>query len=68
MKSNDKTTRREFVTRTGIVTAGVALGAPTMTAAGYNRVMGANGKVRRVFIGIGNRGSQLLNLFMMQKK
>jgi len=66
MKNKNTTTRREFVTRTGIVTAGVALGAPKLTAAGYNRVQGANDKVRMGFIGIGNRGSQLLNLFMMQ--
>ncbi len=66
MKTKNKSTRREFVTRTGIVTMGVALGAPTLTAASYNRISGANDKVRMGFIGIGNRGSQLLNLFMMQ--
>ncbi len=66
MKTKGNSTRREFVTRTGLATVGLALGAPTLTAAGYNRVMGANDKVRMGFIGIGNRGSQLLNLFMMQ--
>jgi predicted dehydrogenase len=66
MKITDNTTRREFITKTGIVTAGVALGAQTLTAAGYNRSIGANDKIRMGFIGIGNRGSQLLNLFMNQ--
>ncbi len=66
MKKSEKPTRREFLTRTGIITAGVALGVPTLNAAGYRRVPGANDKIRVGFIGIGNRGSQLLNLFMMQ--
>jgi predicted dehydrogenase len=66
MKPKDNSTRREFITKTGIVTAGVALGAQTLTAAGYNRTLGANDKIRMGFIGIGNRGSQLLNLFMNQ--
>lgn len=64
MKKPDKTTRREFVTRTGIVTAGVALGVPALNAAGYTRISGSNEKIRMGFIGVGNRGSQLLNLFM----
>lgn len=66
MKNSKHTTRRKFITKTGIVTAGVTLGASTMTAASYNRIIGANEKIRTGFIGIGNRGSQLLNLFMMQ--
>jgi predicted homoserine dehydrogenase-like protein len=44
----------------------MAIGAPAMTASGYNRVSGANEKVRVHFIGAGNSGSQLMNLFMMQ--
>jgi predicted dehydrogenase len=66
MKTTDNSTRREFITKTGIVTAGVVLGGQTLTAAGYNRSIGANDKIRMGFIGIGNRGSQLLNLFMNQ--
>jgi predicted dehydrogenase len=66
MRSSNNTTRREFITKTGIVTVGVSLGAPTMTAASYSRILGANDKIRTGFIGIGNRGSQLLNLFMIQ--
>jgi predicted dehydrogenase len=66
MKEKDNSTRREFIAKTGIVTAGIALGAQTLTAAEYTRVKGANDKIRMGFIGIGNRGSQLLNLFMKQ--
>jgi len=66
MKISKNTTRREFITKTGIVTVGVTLGTPTMTAAGYSRIIGANDKIRTGFIGVGNRGSQLLNLFMKQ--
>lgn len=65
MKSK-KTTRRDFITKTGIVTAGVAIGASGMSAAAYNGIQGANEKVNMGFIGLGNRGSQLLGLFMNQ--
>jgi predicted dehydrogenase len=66
MKSKNKTTRREFIAKTGIVTAGMTLGASSLSAASYNRIIGANDKINMGFIGIGNRGSQLLNLFMGQ--
>ena len=58
------TTRREFLTKTGIVTAGMTLGVNGMSAISYNRIIGANEKVRVGFIGVGNRGSQLLSTFM----
>ena len=64
MKRSDKTTRREFITRTGLLTAGVALGATSLKAASYRRIAGANEKINIGFIGLGNRGSQLLELFM----
>ena len=66
MKNTKNTSRREFIAKTGIAAAGVVLGTPTLSAASYNRIMGANDKIRTGFIGIGNRGSQLLNLFMTQ--
>ena len=53
MKSKDKTTRREFITKTGIVTTGVTLGASTLSTASYNRILGANDKVNMGFIGLG---------------
>jgi predicted dehydrogenase len=57
-------TRREFISKTAMVTAGVALGAYTATASGSQRILGANDKIRVGFIGLGNRGSLLLRLFM----
>jgi predicted dehydrogenase len=66
MEKTDKTTRREFITKAGLVTAGVAAGA-SLSAASYSRISGANDRVNLGFIGIGNRGSQLLGLFMSQK-
>ncbi|HUX57038.1 MAG TPA: twin-arginine translocation signal domain-containing protein [Bacteroidales bacterium] len=66
MKSKTSTTRREFITKTGIVTAGVTLGVSSLSAASYKRIPGANDRINMGFIGIGNRGSQLLNLFMKQ--
>jgi predicted dehydrogenase len=67
MKSREKTTRRDFIAKTGIVATGVSLGASPLTAASYNRVIGSNDKVNMGFIGIGNRGSQLLGSFMKQQ-
>jgi predicted dehydrogenase len=66
MNNSKNPSRRKFIANTGMMTAGVALGIPMMTAASYSRIKGANEKIRTGFIGIGNRGSQLLNLFMNQ--
>jgi predicted dehydrogenase len=66
MEKSEKTTRREFIQKAGLVTAGVAAGA-SMSAASYSRIAGANERINMGFIGIGNRGSQLLGLFMAQK-
>jgi hypothetical protein len=38
-----------------------------MTAASARRVLGANERVRLGFIGVGNRGSQLLDAFVQVK-
>lgn len=59
MSRTIKTTRRTFIANTGIVTAGVTLGATSLSAASYKRIIGANDKINMGFIGIGNRGSQL---------
>jgi predicted dehydrogenase len=61
-----KTTRRTFLAQTGVVSAGITLGVSPLSAAGYNRIIGANEKIRVGFIGVGNRGSQLLQIFMEQ--
>lgn len=54
-------TRREF-TRT---TAAAGF-ASTLTAAQTGRVLGANDRVRLGFIGVGNRGDQVLTAFLSQ--
>ena len=41
--------------------------AATLTAAGYSRVLGANDRVGVGFIGVGNRGDQLLDAFLAHK-
>jgi predicted dehydrogenase len=60
---NNKTTRREFISKTGIAAAGVTIGAANLNALSYGRVIGANDKIRVGFIGIGNRGTQVMDLF-----
>ena len=59
-----KTTRRAFLSKTGMATAAMALGVNQISALSYNRIIGANDKIRVGFIGVGNRGSQLLQTFM----
>jgi predicted dehydrogenase len=61
-KSNT-TTRREFISKTGIAAAGVTIGAANLSAISCGRVLGANDKIRVGFIGIGNRGTQVMDLF-----
>ena len=39
-------------------------GAAATTALGYQRILGANGRVRMGFIGLGNRGDQVLDGFL----
>src|SRR5437868_7901358 len=53
-------TRRTF-------TKTAAASAAALTAAGYSRVLGANDRVRTAFIGVGNRGDQLLDAFLTHK-
>ena len=63
---NSKTTRRTFlkstVTATGAVVGLQKIGAPAFLSA-----PGANEKIRVCFIGVGNRGSQLLRGFLEEK-
>ncbi len=53
-----KLTRRDF---------GKAAAAVTLTAASASRVFGANDRVRLGFIGLGNRGDQVLDGFLPHK-
>ena len=61
-----KNTRREFIKTTAATTAGLAFGLNAMPSITKSRIVGPNDKIKMGFIGIGNRGSQLLNLFMQQ--
>ena len=64
--------RREFLKSAAVLTAGLTAGATnavnanTFTAPSKGSIIGANDKIRMGFIGIGNRGSELLGLFMQQ--
>ena len=64
MTNKTKQSRREFITKSALTTAGVTFGLNAFTSGKTARVFGANDKVRMGFIGVGNRGSQLLHLFM----
>ena len=63
--STNKTNRRDFITTTTVAATGLSLGLNTISANGL-RLPGPNDKIRVGFIGVGNRGSQLLKLFMTQ--
>lgn len=62
--SQKNTTRRTFISQTGVVTAGLALGVNSMSAKSYSGILGSNEKIRVGFIGVGNRGSQVMHEFM----
>jgi predicted dehydrogenase len=57
-------TRREFIANTGLITAGIGLGISKVAYTQNQGISASSDKIRMGFIGIGNRGSQLLNLFM----
>jgi predicted dehydrogenase len=57
--------RRRFIRESAITTVGLTAGLQALGKAG-NSVIAANDKIRMGFIGIGNRGSQLLDLFMKE--
>jgi len=59
---NNKTSRRDFIAKSTLMAAGASLGAGVFPASG--NVLGANDKIRVGFIGIGNRGTQLMQQFM----
>ena len=56
--------RRKFIKQSALSTAGLALGTEVFSAPYSQKVLGSNNKIRVGFIGLGNRGSQLLNWFM----
>jgi predicted dehydrogenase len=65
MKENTHlTSRRGFLAKSAMGIAGLTIGSNALSALNYDEVRGANDKIRMGFIGIGNRGSQLLNIFL----
>lgn len=56
--------RRKFIKQSTLSTAGLAFGTEVFSAPYSQKVLGSNDKIRVGFIGLGNRGSQLLNWFM----
>jgi predicted dehydrogenase len=60
----EKSSRREFIGKASLALAGLAAGPAVLGASSFGRIMGSNEKIRVGFIGVGNRGSQLLSLFM----
>src|SRR5690625_1818786 len=63
----NKYKRRDFIKDSFISSIGVGLGSSFVNIPSGSRILGANEKIRMGFIGIGNRGSLLLNLFMQNK-
>ncbi|NND05181.1 MAG: Gfo/Idh/MocA family oxidoreductase [Saprospiraceae bacterium] len=61
-KSTTSHDRRNFLKQSSTVAAGIALGT-NLSSPLINPVLGANDQIRMGFIGVGNRGTQLLNRF-----
>ena len=60
------TTRREFLRNAALASAGLALGGVSsrISAQSFERIVGANSKVNVAFVGIGNRGLDVLTEFV----
>jgi len=61
MDKSEKPSRRSFLKRSSVTGLGLGL-APSLASA-----QGANDRIRVGFIGVGNRGSQLLHAFMQNR-
>ena len=64
MKKN-LSNRRDFIKKSAIAATGISVGLNSLSLKG-SHLAGANERIRMGFIGVGNRGSQLLRLFMVQ--
>ena len=60
----EKNTRREFISKSTAAVAGVSVGVHAFGSKQTSKIFGANDKIRVGFVGVGNRGSQLLERFM----
>lgn len=61
---NKSTSRREFISHSTLAAGGLAIGLNALSAPVSGKVLGANEKIRVGFIGVGNRGTQLMTRFM----
>ncbi|TKJ33952.1 MAG: dehydrogenase [Planctomycetes bacterium B3_Pla] len=64
--TREKTTRRRFLKNSTASAAAVTLGLNVIGAPVSRAARGANEKIRVGFIGVGNRGTQLLSRFLQQ--
>ena len=64
--NQQKTTRRRFLKDSTMTAASIALGLNVTGAPALRSALGANEKIRVGFIGVGNRGTQLLQRFLTQ--
>lgn len=63
----NKTTRRDFLKNSTLALAGLSISQKGFPLVDIDKkIIGANDRVRTGFIGVGNRGTQLLHLFMEQ--
>jgi predicted dehydrogenase len=59
--------RRYFIAKSALSVGGISVGINSFGSSVTNKFSGANDKIRMGFIGVGNRGSQLLEIFMQNK-
>ncbi len=64
MEKQDSTTRRRFIKNAAAAAGGVALGLPGSQAPFIQKRRRANDLIRMGFIGVGNRGTQIMHTFM----
>ena len=57
------TNRRDFIRKSAIGTAGIAVGAHAFSAKSYGRIIGANDRVTLGVVGLRGRGGGLMNSF-----
>jgi predicted dehydrogenase len=67
MEKKLHTNRRDFIRKSTLAASALAVGMEATAQPGPERMPGPGDKIRMGFIGIGNRGSQLLELFMKNK-
>ena len=61
------TTRRKFIATSATAAAGISVSRNVLAAPLISKNPSANDTIRMGFIGVGNRGSQLLNWFRENK-